>query len=148
MKRIKGIFVLFISVVLIFLAACEDERLNPEDDTSVLEGEWEVDEDSEFYKSTQSRYRVYISVSETDTSQVVISNFYQLGYENAQVVGEVSGKRIQLLQDQSIETQGVTYTVLSGNGEIADDYRSIDWEYEVDDGSGDVDNVTARYTRR
>lgn len=147
MNRIFKAAILMISALFIFITACENELLNPAEDTSVLEGEWTVEEKSETYKSTKSTYRVYISVSEEDSTVIEISNFYLLGYEDSRISGKVDGKRIELFKDQTIDTEGVTYNVVSGTGVIASDYRSIEWEYKVDDGSGIVDNVTASYIK-
>ncbi|MFP3860857.1 MAG: hypothetical protein ACLFUW_08545 [Bacteroidales bacterium] len=139
--------ILLIFTLFIFITACENELLNPAEDNSVLEGEWTVEEQSETYKSKKSSYRVYISVSEEDSTVIEISNFYLLGYEDSRISGKVDGKRIELFQNQTIDTEGVTYNVVSGTGVIASDYRSIEWEYKVDDGSGIVDNVTASYVK-
>ncbi|MFP4019131.1 MAG: hypothetical protein ACLFNL_08815 [Bacteroidales bacterium] len=139
--------ILLIFTLFIFITACENELLNPAEDNSVLEGEWTVEEQSETYKSKKSSYRVYISVSEEDSTVIEISNFYLLGYEDSRISGKVDGKRIELFKNQTIDTEGVTYNVVSGTGVIASDYRSIEWEYKVDDGSGIVDNVTASYVK-
>ncbi|MFP4042284.1 MAG: hypothetical protein ACOCZ4_01970 [Bacteroidota bacterium] len=147
MNRIIHAGILLIFTLFIFITACENELLNPAEDTSVLEGEWTVEEQSETYKSKKSSYRVYISVSEEDSTVIEISNFYLLGYENSRISGKVDGKRIELFQNQTIDTEGITYNVVSGTGVIASDYRSIEWEYKVDDGSGIVDNVTASYVK-
>ncbi|MFP4047955.1 MAG: hypothetical protein ACLFT4_09400 [Bacteroidales bacterium] len=147
MNRIIHAGILLIFTLFIFITACENELLNPAEDNSVLEGEWTVEEQSETYKSKKSSYRVYISVSEEDSTVIEISNFYLLGYEDSRISGKVDGKRIELFKNQTIDTEGVTYNVVSGTGVIASDYRSIEWEYKVDDGSGIVDNVTASYVK-
>ena len=72
-----------------------------------------------------------------------ISNFYQLGYDSEEVIGDISGNRIELRPDQHV----AGYTIISGTGTITDDYQNIDWQYKVDDGSGDEDNASAVYTK-
>lgn len=137
----------FIGVILVvlFFASCEDELTGNVSTVEALEGEWTVSEDSELAGSTS--YRVYIDIYSDDSSSVLISNFYQLGYDDGEVVGDISGNRIELRPDQAIDYYGSTYIVVSGTGTISDDYQNIDWQYEVDDGSGTTDNATAIYSK-
>ena len=140
----------FIVVLGFFLTAllvnsCEETRTTPGDVES-LEGEWKVEETSENFKSAQATYQVYISPSQEDSTQIIISNFYHLGIDT-EVIGAVNGNRIELLSNQTVTTLGVSYTVVSGTGIISDDYQNIDWQYVIDDGSGQTDNVTAIYTK-
>lgn len=137
-------FIWMIVGVLIFVS-CEEELTGDVNTAEALEGEWVVDENSEFAGNTS--YQVYIDIYSDDSSSVLISNFYQLGYESGEVIGDISGNRIELRPSQDINYQGITYTVENGTGTISDDFQSIDWQYDVDDGSGTVDNVTAVYTK-
>lgn len=143
MKRFLYIFI-FLSLIIL---SCEKDDQSDIEVAEALEGEWSVDETSQYYKNQMSTYQVEITpVSEND-DQVLISNFYQLGYENS-VMGDIEGKKIKLVPNQEIIVSGISsYTILSGTGNISDDYQNIDWNYEVDDGSGQIDYVEAIYTK-
>jgi hypothetical protein len=137
-------FILIIMVAL-FFASCEEELTGDVSTAEALEGIWSVNENSDFVGNTS--YQVNIDIYSDDSSSVLISNFYQLSYESGEVIGDISGNRIELRPNQVIDYEGVTYTVVSGTGTISDDYQNIDWQYEVDDGSGTIDNVTAVYSK-
>lgn len=133
------------TVLLLLVASCEEVRNEP-NDISSLEGEWKVEENSEYLKTAEDTYNVYITFSREDSTTIYISNFYHLGYDN-EITGNVEENRIELPSGQEMDILQSVYVVLSGVGNIATDYQSINWEYEIDDGSGLVDHVTATYTR-
>jgi len=135
----------FLAVLLMMFTTCEEVRNQPGDVAS-LEGEWTVEENSQNFKSALATYNVYISLSSEDSTLIYISNFYHLGYDN-EVMGRVENDRIELPSGQEMTLLESTYTLQRGVGNISSDYQSIEWEYEVDDGSGLVDQVTAIYTR-
>ncbi|MDA3779320.1 MAG: hypothetical protein PF487_03665 [Bacteroidales bacterium] len=90
--------------VIIFLS-CENENLdNISDIRNKIEGQWSVQEDSELLKSTNiTNYTVYISPSETDTSNILIDNFYQIGW-GIEAEGEIRNEKIYLTPYQEINT--------------------------------------------
>lgn len=128
-------------IITFFLSACENEFTDVVSMAEALEGEWKVEEASELLG--ESSYRVDINIYSDDSSSVSISNFYQLGYDSEDVIGDISGNRIELRPNQQV----AGYEIISGSGTITDDYQNIDWQYKVDDGSGEIDNVTAVYTK-
>lgn len=136
-------------MLLLFTFSCEEARNDP-DLAASLEGEWKVQEMSSQYKSRlqEEVYYVNISMSPEDSTTLYISNFYNVNPDE-QVVANLQGTRLNLVGDQEIIPFQATsaYIVKSGTGEIATDYQSISWEYQVDDGSGIIDEVTAFYTR-
>jgi hypothetical protein len=104
-----------------------------------IEGEWSCDEESSIYKATAEVYTVYISPDPDNASGVLIDNFYGLQTAaRANVVG------MSLIISNQILEGGFE---VSGSGVISANYREIDMTYQVDDGSGVVDNVTALYTK-
>ncbi len=141
--RIRAFIWIILSVLL--FASCEEELTGDVGTAEAIEGRWNVAENSEI--TGEANYQVYIGIYADDSSSVIISNFYQLGYDNGEVIGDISGNRIELRQNQEIGYSSSTYTIVSGTGTISDDYQNIDWQYEVDDGSGTVDNVTAIYSK-
>jgi hypothetical protein len=121
--------------------ACEQERT----DTYLiesLEGRWLVKEDDSQYD--ESTYHVNISISSEDSSKIYISNFYM---SDEGVRATVKGQRIIIDPNDQKITNITTYTIKSGSGTITDDYRNIDWRYEVDDGTGTSYEVTAIYEK-
>lgn len=142
-SRITPIIWMIVGVLM--FVSCEEELTGDVNTAEALEGEWVVDENSDVAGNTS--YRAYIDIYSDDSSSVLISNFYQLGYDTGEVIGDISGNRIELRPNQEIDYYGSTYTVVNGTGTISDDYQSIDWQYDIDDGSGTVDNVTAVYTK-
>lgn len=134
------------ALVSLFFSGCENALTDSVTTAEAIEGEWRVEENSEFYSGTSS-YQVYIGIAPNDSSKVVISNFYQLGYD-AEVTGNISGNRIELDPNQLIDLSGVSsYVIKQGGGTVSDDYQRIEWQYQVDDGSGVIDNADAIYTK-
>jgi hypothetical protein len=68
-----------------------------------------------------------------------VDNFYNVD-ATAQVI--VNGRNLSI-PDQVMQGGYRVY----GSGTVAANNRSISWEYTVDDGSGQLDNATAVYTR-
>ncbi len=143
MKRIH-IYLAFIFLIAAFATSCDlIDDLGPNaDGISRLEGQWKCDENSQNYKkSTMSIYYVYISPHPSDTTRVLISNFYQLG-DHVEASARLSGQTL-ILDSQTLPGD---FVVVSGTGSISLNFKTITWSYKVNDGSGDVDNATATYT--
>ena len=135
-----------LAIFLLGMVSCEQEQ-TAAGTRDALEGNWVVDENSQFYnKTTSAVYNVYISLSSQDSTGLFIANFYQLGYEN-EIRATLDGDRIRLEQGQEVTLLTSPYMIIEGTGVIASDYQSIDWSYQVDDGSGQIDHVTATYSR-
>ena len=105
-----------------------------------LEGEWTCDEESEFFKSTKEIYTVFISPDADNFNGIIIDGFYQLG--DVGLKATLSGKSVTI----PLQTLSGGFTV-TGTGIISDNLEEIDWAYNVDDGSGAIDHVTAVYTK-
>lgn len=130
----------FVSIMLL-LGSCEiaEDLAGGNATVAELEGEWTCDETSEIYKSTTSVYSVSISPDPDNENGVIIDNFYGLG---AAVYADVSGMNLVV----NLQTASGGYEV-SGSGVISNNYREINWVYNVDDGSGVIDHCTAVYTK-
>ncbi|MBN2215567.1 MAG: hypothetical protein JW723_15135 [Bacteroidales bacterium] len=143
MKR-TYIYLAVILLVAMFVTSCElIDDLGPNaDGVSRLEGQWKCDENSQNYKkSTMGIYYVYISPHPGDTTRVLISNFYQLG-DHVEASAKLSGQTL-ILDSQNLPGD---FRIVSGSGSISSNFKTINWSYKVDDGSGDLDNATATYT--
>ena len=137
--------ILPVSILLLALTvSCEELLNNLGDDKDVrekIEGQWSCDETSEIFKSTAEKFSVYISPHPDDSTKVLIDNFYELGWD-VSAVATVSNRNLYITS----QTVGDGYTII-GSGTVSSDYNEINWNYSVEDGSGEVDNVTATYTR-
>jgi len=137
---------LFAVMSMLIFYACEEEQIGDIRTAKALPGEWRVNEESENLGS--SSYQVYMGIAAGDSSKVIISNFYQLGYDT-EVIGFISGNRIELKNNQEVSLSGISsYNIKSGSGTVSSDYQNIDWQYIIDDGSGKIDNVSAIYSKK
>ncbi|MBN2611496.1 MAG: hypothetical protein JXB00_08065 [Bacteroidales bacterium] len=145
MKQFNNIISFFL-IIMIFASSCEliDDLASGEDSVSKLEGQWKCDENSENYKKStmDETYEVYISPYPGDSTRVIISNFYHLG-DDVEATARLSGQTLTL-SNQSLPGG---FTILSGSGTISSSFKQITWSYRIDDGSGDIDNATATYTK-
>ncbi len=127
-------------LLIVFCYSCEIlDDLDPE--TSYVRDRivdtWRCEETSEIFG--KSAYLVDISKSLSDSSTIILDNFYNLGF-GVEVVAGLNGYNI------NIQSRIVDGNTISGNGIIAGNYRSINFDYTVDDRGGKIDNVTAIFT--
>lgn len=118
--------------------SCDDSLNNPVDGDvrSKIEGTWHVEENSQVFSKTS--YLAEISKHQYDSTRIYIDNIYNVdSYAEAIVNG-----RTLTIPDQTMQGGFRIY----GTGTISKDYNQITWQYTVDDGSSQLDNVTAVYT--
>lgn len=140
----KFVFKILISSTLILLVGCEelDQVLDTRSPRDKVEGQWSCNENSSIYdpvKSTMGTYEVYISKHPSDSTKIIIDNFYQLGW-NVEVVASINNRTITIGNQTTLHD----FTILSGQGDISSNYKKITWTYRVSDGA-ETDNVTAEY---
>ena len=136
------LLLLIFIVSAVFISSCEDilGDLNSGFTREMLVDTWKVEETPGKYKSDEEVYWIEISEHLTDTSKVIIYNFYNI---DADAEAILSGSNLDLPQ-QTLEGG---YTVV-GSGEIQGNKgNEIIWSYSVDDGSGVSEKITAVYTR-
>ena len=128
--------------VMLLVSSCElgEENGidNGDDPRDNIVDTWRSTEISAIYG--KSSYLVDISKEPLDSAEIVLSNFYNLGI-NTEVKGVLNGYKIY------ISAQVVNGNEISGEGTLAGDYSVISFVYEVDDGSGETDNVAAEFNR-
>ncbi len=134
--------IITIALAVIFFSSCEDPLApgNSKDIVAQLEGAWQCEEDNSIFKSVMYPYQVYITPSDNDSTEVLISNFYHLG-DNVEAIASVNGNSITLSR-QSMQGG----YVVRGSGTISSNLKEIAWKYYIDDGSGEEDEVNATYT--
>ena len=128
--------------VMLLVTSCElgddivpDNGGDPRDN---IVDTWRSTEISAIYG--KSSYLVDIAKEPLDSTEVVLSNFYNLGIDT-EVKGTLNGYKIY------ISVQVVNGNEISGEGTLAGNFNEINFVYEVKDGSGEEDNVVAEFKR-
>ncbi|NVO02885.1 MAG: hypothetical protein HXX09_09325 [Bacteroidetes bacterium] len=143
MKKIH--FLIFATIILfsVYFVSCnpDDPDGSPQPVTDPRDqyvGNWTCTEVSQLFP-TQTPFTVGISLSSTNTSQILISNFYHFGTsENA--IAVVSDNSVALPQ------QTVCSMAIHGSGNL-ETATKITWNYFVNDGA-DIDTVSATYIKQ
>ena len=133
----KAFFCLGLLGSLFFFNACEQDDDDPDYDLrDEYVGTWTCNETAgDFAPQT---YDVTISKG-SGSDAIRIANFYNLGL-GFSVTAIVSENNL------NIASQIVDGYTLSGSGNATVDFSRINWNYNVNDGSG-TDNVTAHYVK-
>jgi hypothetical protein len=132
----KYLGLIFLTLVLF---SCDELTDGLVDNRTRIEGLWSVDEESSVFKSTQTVYTAFIEIDSARSNRVWIEGFY----DAITVSAILSGSSLSI-PNQTIDG----YTVISANGTISDKWDEITWEYSVDYGTGEPDEVTAIYTKQ
>jgi len=125
---------LMILLLAFSLNSCNDKQT----DFTTIEGTWRCQEYNPL--SGQRVYLVDIERSNKDTTQYLISNFYNVDF-NEFVFAYRKELKLTIPQ-QAI----VSVIVKSGTGTISEDLLEIDFDYIVLDGASEI-KVHAIYTR-
>ncbi len=136
--RFQGILMMFA-----FLASSCEDLLGPDTggDRDMLVDTWKVTEESSPLKSGQGAYWVEIEKHPDNQNMVLIYFFHGLGND---VYAEASLSGSTLTLGSQVLEGGWT---IQGSGEIQNSWNEINWTYTADDGSSNIDQVTAVYTR-
>ncbi len=135
-------FILYpVVIISLLLFACEPEEEEdpPSDDLrDKIENTWNCNEVSSLYGETN--YSGVDIVKDENTSDLIkIYNFNHLG-NNFYLKAKLSNTNL------TITSQQIDGNTVNGTGSITNNYNKIDWNYYIDDGSGDIDTCTAVYT--
>ncbi|MCK6638505.1 MAG: hypothetical protein L6Q81_00345 [Bacteroidia bacterium] len=121
-----------------FLAfSCQPEEEGPLDERDKFVDVWHCVEQSS--QIGQTPYDVHINLSTTNSSQVLMENFYNVGF-SFKAVANVSGSNLTLNQQTYNASQ------LQGSGSMSGN-NTINMSYTVNDGSA-IDTCTAVLTRQ
>jgi hypothetical protein len=138
--RKTGNYVRYFLATLIlaaFVASCQKIDTGSDDPRDNLLGTWNCKETSQSFGVTN--FTIEISKSTTDTTKILIDNFYQLG-NSFSVYAKINGMNL------TIPSQSVDGNQISGSGTISSNYNTINWTYNVLTGTT-TDHVTAVYTK-
>jgi len=127
-----------IIAICLLMAGCIPEEGNPD-----LAGAWSCKETSEIFlkgaKGT-SIYQVTYLKDALSSDKYYIDNIYKLG----------SGIKVSVIRNGysiTLPRQTADNIVFEGSGTINDTYDLITMTYTADDGGGQIDHVTAEYSR-
>lgn len=124
-------------ITLFFIACTEDSDLiNPQDDRDLFLGTWNVNE-----TCNRGAYQVTITKDPTNSSQVIINNFWLIGPNEKAPYAIVAGSNIVIPQQNIYNDEK---TIVKGSGVLDEDI--IEWEYTVNDGA-DLYTCTATYEK-
>ena len=135
MKSIK-LIAYFIFIMLIISCAEENDIFNPQDDRDAFLGTWNVDE-----TCNRIPYQVTIIKDPTNSSQVIITNFWLIGPNEKAPYAIVAGSTIVIPQQNIYNDEK---TIVKGSGILNKDI--IEWEYTVNDGA-DLYTCIATYEK-
>ena len=135
MKSIKLISY-FIFTILIISCTEEGDVFNPQDDRDAFLGTWNVDE-----TCNRIPYQVTIIKDPTNSSQVIITNFWLIGPNEKAPYAIVAGSTIVIPQQNIYNDEK---TIVKGSGTL--NKNTIEWEYTVNDGA-DLYTCIATYER-
>jgi hypothetical protein len=130
-------YFLFLAVLAAMVISCDKLNMATDDPRDNLVGVWSCSENSQIF-GVQS-YDAGVSKFPTDTTKILIDNFYGLGSEYS-VYAKMNNLNL------TIPSQTVNGYQVSGSGTISSNYKTIDWTYTVT-GAGQTDHVTAVYSK-
>ena len=138
----KFIYPLIVLLAFSFVS-CEPDTTTPDEnpDTDIRDkfvASWLCNETSKL--NGQSTFTVAISLNPSNSSEVLIANFYLFGNdEKARAL--VTGNSI------TIPSQSFCNHIISGSGFIDNNKTTINWDYYVNDGQ-QTDTCSAVYTKK
>jgi len=143
----RNSFKILLSIFIIAIAShsCIEDIPDPNGNNTpeLLVGTWSVVEDSETY-GTQN-YDVAIYQATIGDNMIKIYNFYGLGSWSYILAG-VDNKSITIVE-QTMEGH-----IIFGSGTISDDYKTIEFSYNVEEvavaKSLNFEDVTATFTKQ
>jgi hypothetical protein len=134
--KIKGSY-LIVLFVLFFSCELEDFGVDSDDPRDDIVDVWSCEEESD---AGTTNYTSEISIHPSDSSKIIINYIYGLG-RDAEAIATYKNRTITIPQ------QDIEDIIIKGTGNVSSDYSEIRFNYTADDGSGDIDNVFALYTR-
>ena len=140
MEKTRLFYQIFIIVLSISFISCEtegDDVINPESDRDKFLGVWHVNE-----SCTKDNYDVEIVKDPSDINQVVINNFWHIGYHEKPPYAIVSGNTITIPKQSMCNNNA---NEVKGNGTLSKD--KITWYYEVNDDGAQLDTCYATYEK-
>ena len=138
-KFIKKLLFASVIIVLTFYACNPDEEEPFVDPRDNYVGSWLAEETSTLYPNPIT-FTVNITLNPSNSTEVLISNFYHLGNADEDKVSAKATK-----SSLTIQSQSVCNLTIYGSGSLSG--NTINLTYYVNDGA-DIDEVAAVYTKQ
>jgi len=138
MNNIIRLILIVFSVSILSSCLEDDDIVTPIDDREEFLGFWDVDESCH-----RTAYQVEIIKDPSNSSQVLIKNFWLIGDDEKPPYAIVAGSTI------TIPSQGMCNdgsNLVQGSGNLSKNGKNIKWNYTVNDGA-DLYTCTADYDR-
>jgi hypothetical protein len=135
MKTMKRMLLGFVLIIM-FSCTEDGDILNPEEDRDMFIGTWNVNE-----TCNRIPYQVTIIKDPSNSSQVIIENFWLIGPDEKPPYAIVAGNTIVIPQQNICNDDK---TIVKGTGDLSNNV--INWEYTVNDGA-DLYTCIATYTK-
>ncbi|MBM3435798.1 MAG: hypothetical protein FJY07_06230 [Bacteroidetes bacterium] len=121
------LYILNLAVLFVLgLQSCtEDDLINPVDDRQAFIGTWNVTE-----TCVKDAYTVTIEADPSNSAQVIINNFWLIGFQEKPPYAIVAGSSITI-PNQTMCNDGSN--TVSGSGLLKN--GKIEWDYTVNDGA-------------
>ncbi len=137
MKTKKILSILALLFVTLGIISCENDLLNGSTDMrEKLVKKWSVTENSSSFGKQD--YEVVIDTDASDSTKILLMNFSQMGLDN-NIKATLNGNILTLVEKT---VNGLTYR---GGATISSDYKTITWNFQVNDGNG-WEDYTATFT--
>ena len=136
MKKISKNLLLITGTMLLFISSCTKDDDSTADPRDRFTGNWTHVEQSANFGTTT--YTISISKSNSDNTNIIVKNFYQLGTSTSAIVA-VSDNNLTVGQ-QLVSGQNI-----HGSGALTN--SKINWTYYTDDGAN-KDTCTATSTKQ
>lgn len=141
MKKLTASSLFLAAFLLIVIPGCQPDdpqTTTPTDDRDKFVASWTCQETSQ--QSGVTTFTLHINKSTTSSTQVLIENFYNIGFQY-KATTDVSGSSL------TIPSQAYNGNQLHGSGTMISN-NTVNMTYYVDHGSGNIDTCTAVLTRQ
>ena len=118
MKRIVKYFIAFAAIISFTCSSCETDNIGES-----ITGSWRCREESGNMNYKQFSVNIDYA-SDIDTTLFIIYNFHNQGFE-VETYARLRDTVLTLLQTNTMSN-------VAGTGYVSKDFRSINWEYSVD----------------
>ncbi len=135
--RLFSVLTAFLIILLSIPACTEDDNTNPADDRDQFLGYWNVNE-----TCSRDSYSIQIVIDPSNSSQVLIKNFWLIGNNEKPPYAIVAGSTITIPKQTMCDNNS---NEVQGSGVL--DKNKINWHYTVNDGA-DLYTCTALYEKQ
>jgi hypothetical protein len=135
-KKLFFYSLLILSIPLIF-SSCTDDGENLNNDRDIFLGTWNVNE-----TCVRDAYDVNIVADPSNSSQVIIKNFWLIGYEEKPPYAIVAGTTLTIPEQSMCDDES---KIVKGSGKL--DKNKIEWDYTVVNNGADLNTCTATYEK-